>query len=208
MQCKSQDHELARKLRGQGLSLREIASQLGVSLSSVSSWVRDVVLDQTQQTKIRTRSTGNLVKARQVWESKSKDRHVRWEQEARDTFLVLSKAPAFLLGLGLYLGEGHKTSKSFAGLTNADPAILLMGLRFFKCLGAAENKLRARIYMTSPSEESRIVWSNKLGLSKDQVFTRRKSKAVVSRKDIGVVLVHSTELFIKIMVWCDMAMGR
>jgi len=39
---KLEERERARRLRGQGLPLAEIAARLGVSTSSVSLWVRDV----------------------------------------------------------------------------------------------------------------------------------------------------------------------
>jgi hypothetical protein len=42
MQAKPREREAARRLRAKGLSLREISRALGVSLSSVSVWTRDV----------------------------------------------------------------------------------------------------------------------------------------------------------------------
>jgi len=39
---KVEEHARARELRAQGLTLLDIATELGVSKSSVSVWVRDV----------------------------------------------------------------------------------------------------------------------------------------------------------------------
>jgi hypothetical protein len=51
---KEAERELARRLRGRGLSLREIANQVDVALSTVSLWVRDIPVGST--TRIKTRS--------------------------------------------------------------------------------------------------------------------------------------------------------
>ena len=42
MRPKTEEQKRARELRSMGWSLREIASELGVALSSVSTWVRDI----------------------------------------------------------------------------------------------------------------------------------------------------------------------
>ncbi|MCB0866881.1 MAG: helix-turn-helix domain-containing protein [Solirubrobacterales bacterium] len=46
MRAKTEERNRARKLRSKGWSLREIAAELGVALSSVSTWVRDVPIPQ------------------------------------------------------------------------------------------------------------------------------------------------------------------
>jgi transposase len=46
---------MARKLRSEGLSVREIETRLGVARSSVSLWVRDVELSDAQREALRTR---------------------------------------------------------------------------------------------------------------------------------------------------------
>ena len=49
MRRKVAEWEEARKLRSEGLSVRRIAARLGVSVSSVSVWVRDVPLSREQR---------------------------------------------------------------------------------------------------------------------------------------------------------------
>jgi transposase len=52
---KTSERDMARKLRSEGLSVREIESRLGVARSSVSVWVRDVELTAEQREALRTR---------------------------------------------------------------------------------------------------------------------------------------------------------
>jgi transcriptional regulator with XRE-family HTH domain len=46
---KTHEQRLARELRAQGWSIKEIERHLGVSRSSVSLWVRDVVLGPAER---------------------------------------------------------------------------------------------------------------------------------------------------------------
>jgi transposase len=56
---KTRERELARSLRiDQGRSLKEIASELAVSTSSVSGWVRDVELSPEQHQALREHNRG------------------------------------------------------------------------------------------------------------------------------------------------------
>jgi transcriptional regulator with XRE-family HTH domain len=54
---KTTEKAKARELRAQGWSVREIEQELGVARSSVSLWVRDVVLGRDYSVWIELRST-------------------------------------------------------------------------------------------------------------------------------------------------------
>jgi transposase-like protein len=54
---KTEERQLARRLRAeQGLAVREIARIVGVSVSSVSLWVRDVPLTAEQEAVLAARN--------------------------------------------------------------------------------------------------------------------------------------------------------
>jgi transposase-like protein len=53
---KTREADSARRLRGErGWSVKRIAAELGVSVSSVGVWVRDVPLTSAQQTALHER---------------------------------------------------------------------------------------------------------------------------------------------------------
>jgi hypothetical protein len=54
--AKPDEKEAARALRRKGLSINEIAAQLGVSKSSASLWVRDLKLSNDQRLVLKTRA--------------------------------------------------------------------------------------------------------------------------------------------------------
>src|SRR3954452_12196623 len=53
---KTDEQRRARELRAQGRSIGDIQHELGVSRSSVSTWVRDVELTAEQRTRLIARS--------------------------------------------------------------------------------------------------------------------------------------------------------
>jgi transposase len=61
------ERQQARRLRGTGLPLAEIAARLGVSKSSVSLWVRDVAFEPLPRvTRGRRRAPNALQRRRQA----------------------------------------------------------------------------------------------------------------------------------------------
>jgi hypothetical protein len=86
MQAKRREKRLARKLRAQGYSLRQIADCLAVAKSSVSLWVRDVDLTVEQKNRLRERELAGAIKGRegviQKWK-KYRKLHPRSETESR-----------------------------------------------------------------------------------------------------------------------------
>jgi hypothetical protein len=73
---KLSEQQQARRLRGTGLPLAEIASRLGVSKSSVSLWVRDVAFDPLPRATGGRRRTPNALQRRKQAESTASWRRV------------------------------------------------------------------------------------------------------------------------------------
>jgi transposase len=75
---------MARKLRQEGMSVREIEGRVGVARSTVSLWVRDVEPTAEQSATLRGRPRGNNAAAfrarRQVSQGKSSEAARRGEQ--------------------------------------------------------------------------------------------------------------------------------
>ena len=58
MKSKVEHQRSARELRSSGISLQKISDVLGVSKASLSVWVRDIILTETQKTQLNRRTTG------------------------------------------------------------------------------------------------------------------------------------------------------
>lgn len=117
---------MARRLRHEGRSIRDITRLVGVSKSSVSLWVRDIELSPEQEQALRER---NVVYDRQrlgnkIWAAQCRELRIKWQEEGR--VLARGGDPLFAAGCMLYWAEGAKT-RNVAQMTNSDPEVL----RFF-----------------------------------------------------------------------------
>lgn len=115
-------------MRKRGLSITAIAKKLRVSKSTASLWCRDIELTDAQIQRIseisKHHATISLLKASEF------KRHARLSrmQEMRAIGLhdigTLSKRDIFMIGLGLYWGEGYKKGNQELGFTNSDPLMI------------------------------------------------------------------------------------
>jgi hypothetical protein len=137
---KVEQQEQARAMRAQDMTLQDIATELGVSKSSVSLWVREVPftpskrrtgpqrrLHPAREAKLLQISTLDLVGVRRIGRLDD------------DAFLAA--------GVALYAGEGAKTDGSVK-FANTDPTMV----RFFcawlrRFFAVDETRLRVRVYL-------------------------------------------------------------
>lgn len=164
---KPEKQKAARRLRKQGCSVREIAARLEVSRGSVSRWVRAVPLTSDQQRVLKLRNpavTGHLAGA-ETNKRKGEERREKWRQEGR----LQAKEADWLhvAGCMLYWGEGDK-SRNMAGMSNSDPELLKLFLRFLKeCMGVEDANISVRLHVYTDRasvEESEAFWLKILGL--------------------------------------------
>ena len=112
---KTLQKEQAISLRKSGLSMKKIAAQLGVSLASVSLWVRDVPLSAEQVITLKNKASTGM-KLRET-------ARLRQESFKKEGYERASVDAGFRVFCGLYWGEGSKTN-NFVGVTNADPKMI------------------------------------------------------------------------------------
>jgi transcriptional regulator with XRE-family HTH domain len=133
--------EARRIRRDEGESMKRIARRLGVSVSSVSLWVRDVELSAEQRAALRNKVSGG-------WSSNAKAarrRRARSQEHGRQ--LARRGDPLVLAGCMLYWAEGDK-SRNSVRMSNSDPEVLRVFIRFLRnCYGAEDCRLRASCYL-------------------------------------------------------------
>ncbi|MBI2611358.1 helix-turn-helix domain-containing protein [Candidatus Gottesmanbacteria bacterium] len=133
--AKSSERIKARELRQQGISVGEIAKTLNVSKSTVSLWVRDIILSIEQLEKLQQRSLegrergqllGALAQKRKRLELIEKERQNGWR-----LLSMISDREFFVAGLALYAGEGNKKTRAVR-FSNSDPMIIKFMIKWFK----------------------------------------------------------------------------
>lgn len=133
--AKSKEQFLARGLRKNGLSIKEIAGKLRVSKSSASRWCSDILLTEEQTQKLHEKMVRGSYKGRMIGARMQKERKKKRIEEcllkARSDIFELTEKELLVAGLSLYWGEG---SKSYSGVRfhNSDPAAIQFAMKWFK----------------------------------------------------------------------------
>jgi hypothetical protein len=162
----------ARRLRAEGLTMKEIAERLGVSKGSVSLWTRDVPF---QPRLIPTRARRRAPNALQ-----------RRKQEEIDRLLVdgvarigcLGRKDFLVAGTALYAGEGAKRDGEVR-FTNTDPRLISFfcaWLRYFFDIDESRVQLRLYLHEGLDLEAATLFWLGVTGISPAQV--RKPYRAV------------------------------
>lgn len=126
------EREEARRLRQQnGLAMRVIADRLGVAVSSVSRWTRDITLTADQQDELRR--TSRLVDAQRIGREamRRSARMKRLEAQEHGRALARRGDPLHVAGCMLFWGEGSKRRDAVV-FTNSDADMLEHFLRFLR----------------------------------------------------------------------------
>ncbi len=179
-------HE-AEKLREQGYSYNLIHERLGVSVSTMSYWFKDKPFEPNQAVleRIKTGSAKVGIRRHNQRVAEIKQLKKQGIQEIGE----LSQRDLWLLGLGIYIGEGAKAFE-YIRLSNSDPNVIRLGIRWLKetCELTDENlSVRIHLYPDNDIEASMEYWQGVTGLGpksfrKPSIDLRTNKQASRSRK--------------------------
>ena len=186
--------QLAQKLRQAGHSYNFIAEQVGVSKGTLSAWLSGVPYTPNAETISRI---GKARAASGAVKSSLKRRSI---EEARVQALAeigkILQRDLFMVGLGLYIGEGAKSDQTIL-LVNSNPAIVNLMVRWFtKALKIPRENLRIRIhaYPDNDIELSLDYWSKKTNIPRSQfqktIIDRRTDKKAVKAGKLPYGTAH------------------
>ena len=171
----------ALELRKAGHSYNYIASQVAVSKGTLAVWLADVPYTPNQETIARI---GKARAASGEAKSRLKRESIRLaSEEARVDIGKVTTRDLFMLGLGLYIGEGAKSTEQVV-FVNSNPAILKLMIRWFReVVGLKERniKIRLHVYPDCDVRKSVRFWSEQTQIPthqflKTQVDWRKDKK--------------------------------
>ena len=119
----------AISLRDEGHSYKFIEKKLGIRRGTLSGWFKGRPFNPNQYTLDKIRN-GPKVSAMKRIAARIASTERIW-QKARIELGELSARDLFLLGLGLYLGEGAKQHDHIK-IFNADPLIINLAIKWFR----------------------------------------------------------------------------
>ena len=189
--AKSRERLMARELRKNGESIREIARKLSVSRCSASVWCRDIVLTTNQVEVLIERDRLGGARGRMVAATLAKERknyRVKFNKMVGFSKIgAISNRELFLIGVALYWAEGLNSviSERFV-FVNYDPKMILVIIRGFKeCMQVESSDIVCRVGINE-EHRSRIVdveqrWSELIGIPLIQ-FRKASLKKVINKK--------------------------
>ncbi len=120
----------AIKLRKKGFSLRKIERKLGIPLSTLCGWLKDIDLTPQQKEKLHQERKNSLCKSRKkavLWHNTQKEKRIiKAKDLAIESLSNININDIHVLELALsllYLGEGSKKSDETC-IASSDPRIL------------------------------------------------------------------------------------
>jgi transcriptional regulator with XRE-family HTH domain len=142
-EMKTRERELARALRrDEGASIKEIARRVGVSVSSVSIWVRDIDLTDRQEAVLRLRNRMYDGQKRGTAISRANRRAERVAAQEEGRAAARKREPLHVAGCMLYWAEGSKERNQLR-FSNSDPAMIRLFAKFLReCFRIGPNEIR------------------------------------------------------------------
>ncbi len=193
----------ALRLRNKGLSISAIAKAINVSKSTVSFWCKDISLTTEQIDKIALISKHHATSALLI--SSEKQRQARQEKIAevqlkgKNKVGSLSNRDIYMIGLGLYWGEGYKKGNQELGFTNSDPQMIQLYLHWLNTAFAVhKERLIFRISInqshSTRTDEVMKYWSDLLKVptaqfTKTSLIKAKASKQKYTSKHYGTLRV-------------------
>lgn len=186
----------ARAFRNGGMSIRDIASRLGISKSTVSLWCADIVLSAAHAEELRKNRILGGYKGRLAGARFHKDKKEEKIRLFRSEGMRITKnadnQDLFMVGLGLYMGEGNKIGNRFQ-FTNSNPELVKIILLWLKrSFQIPKSHIYCRVLINEihsyrvTSVERR--WSKLLGIPKEQfrktLLIKSKSKKIYENHEV------------------------
>lgn len=177
----------AYALRKAGFSYSDISLKTDIPKSTLSNWFSGLPYKPNKYT-INKIGKARIASAKKKKEIKNSS-IARAKKIARKDIGVISRRDLFMVGLGVYMGEGTKTSNVIR-IVNANPQIIRLGVRWFKeVIGLKNENLSMRMYLYPDSNERECLkfWMGVTGLPKKnflstQIDTRGDKKSTKKSK--------------------------
>jgi len=212
----------AIELRKAGYPYQYILSQIKVSKSTLSNWLTNVPYTPNETT-LKHISRARDMALKTIQENKLASIETA-KKEAENYLGRMNQRDLFILGLGIYIGEGTKT-QNLVRIVNSDPRIIKIMIRWFKeVCGLDDSNLRPRLHIYPDTNKHNAVrfWSKELSLN-EAVFQKpcvdkRSNKSIKGKGKLPYGTLHlsvvsngrkefGVYLFRKICSWIDCVLG-
>ncbi len=170
----------ATQLRDKGYSYSMIKEKLGVSKSTLSNWFADRPYRPNAAAKQRVKA--GPYKSGLIKHQKRLENIAKINKQAEVEVGKITKRDLWMLGIGLYMGEGAKSIESVR-IINSDPGIIRLSMRWFReVIGLSDENFSLSLHLYPDNNEAQSIkyWSKITNLNqasfKQSSFDRRQNK--------------------------------
>lgn len=200
--------EQAILLRKRGNSLKSINKTLGIPLSTLSGWLKDIELTRDQKLKLQQLSSEGLTRARfkaNEWHRNQKALRIHKAEKDADAVLANLELSSEVLDLAfamLYMGEGAKRNTS--SIASSDAMILKFVLAILrKNYGLSNSSVKCELHLRADQDPSELKkhWSKTLNIPLENFRYCAIDKRTEGRKTYdtykGVCVIYCGDIAIQ-----------
>lgn len=191
---KQQKKQQALELRKAGYSYNLIRDKLGVSKSTLSLWLRNVPFVPNQE--VRGRVSEGLLKFVMSRHAVKLESFKQADVYAAERLGDVSDRDLFMLGVGLYIGEGVKLQES-THFINSNPDVIRLAMRWFRESLLVPNehfRVLLHIYPDIDEDDVKQYWAEVTNLPLSQFektqVDRRQNKSLDNRGKLPYGTAH------------------
>lgn len=211
------DKEKAYELRRLGKSYKQIRTELGIPIATLSDWFKNESWSYEIKNRLVSEASLSNPKKIKLMVKATKEKwqkiHQLWQQEAVKEFKKLKNNDLFIAGLMLYWGEGDKKLENCqVALSNSDPHLIRLFYLFLtKTVNILPEKIRISLilYPDLIDKVQKNLWSKatKIPLERFIRSTTIQGRHPTKRNSYGVciVRVNSRQLKEKIIKWLELS---
>jgi len=186
----------AIELRKKGMSYSLISNQLSISKSTLSNWLKDLPYSPNKQVLDRIRHGQGTygLRRRQIRLDEISELKLQGIAEVGE----MSKRDLWMIGLGLWIGEGSKTMEQIR-LVNSDPRVIRLFIRWLREIcGLKDENITIAMHLYPDSNEllSMSYWMDITKLPREQFrktqIDRRLDKKVLKTGKTPYGTLHVT----------------
>jgi len=160
------DKQKALAMRQKGMSYSQIKEKLGISKSTLSGWLYNMPLSEQRIRELQADSPIRIEKYRNTMRAKREAKNKIAYQNIAKRIGNISDREFLIAGLFLYWAEGSKTKTFSTALTNTNPKMLILFIRWLNFFNVPKSKLKVHLHLYSDMNIKKQInfWSKILNI--------------------------------------------
>jgi len=186
--------EKAINYRKRGYSYSMISDKLGLAKSTLSDWLKEILYKPNREVLKRIQLAP--AKSAEIVHNRKVATITKIKTLAKKELGQLTKRDLWLLGIGLYLGEGSKLYEH-TRILNSDPEIIKIAIKWFREICGLENENfipSVHLYPDNNIKETIKYWSRITGIPETQFaktqIDRRLNKSGKKKRKLPYGTLH------------------